>query len=96
MTIITHVAPSFVSTAPKKHVGRPRHNHRAAVTSVHKTHTAPQARQQRNPQYNLEAASRTDLLVHTVLPFVVEIKKGGSSRMTTRRALVINQTMFAA
>jgi len=52
MTITTRVAPSIIEADAKKRINH-RHNHRAAVTSVHadvSPHASSHGRQQRNLQ----------------------------------------------
>ncbi|MGA9453319.1 MAG: hypothetical protein WBW41_18485 [Verrucomicrobiia bacterium] len=82
-----HIASPIIAAAEKIQI-RPRHHHRAAVTSAHPTHTPRQGRQQRNPQPNLDSVNQTVRLVHTDLPFPEEIKKYGCSRNITKRAAI--------
>jgi hypothetical protein len=92
-----HVAPPIKAASEKEQI-RPRHHHRAAVTSAHATTpvTSRQGRQQRNPQPHLNSVNHSVRLVHTDLPFAKEVKQCGGSRNATRRALLANRTIFSA
>jgi hypothetical protein len=95
MTVIMHIAPSFVAAAENIDI-RLRHHHRAAaVASIHVSHTSRQDCDQRNRQPNLDPVNRTVSFVHKDLPFADEIKTCGGPCSTIRRALIANRIIFS-
>lgn len=95
LTINMHIAPPVVIATPKIHT-RPRHHHRAAVTSTYVTHASRQDRQQRDPEPNLNSVNWIVRLIHADLPFAEEIKKCGCSRNTTHPAPAWSALMWHA